>query len=97
MTEPPITLYRLQACPFCERVVRVLDDLDLDYHSRFIEPMHSERNVVKRICGKRTVPAIVDRDTGVTMAESANIVEYLEGTYDSDASSGSDSDERGEI
>jgi glutathione S-transferase len=82
MTEPPITLYRLQACPFCERVVRVLDDLDLDYHSRFIEPMHSERNVVKRICGKRTVPAIVDRNTGVTMAESANIVEYLEGTYE---------------
>lgn len=81
MSEPPITLYRLQACPFCERVVRSLNELDLEYDSRFIEPMHSERNVVKRICGKRTVPAIVDRNTGVTMAESANIVEYLEGTY----------------
>jgi glutathione S-transferase len=102
MTDPPITLYRLQACPFCERVVRALDDLDLAYHSRFIEPMHSERNVVKRVCGKRTVPAIVDRNTGVTMAESANIVEYLNGTYGSDSSSdsssvsSSDSSERGE-
>jgi glutathione S-transferase len=94
MAESPITLYRLQACPFCERVVRVLDDYDLEYHSRFIEPMHSERNVVKRLCGKRTVPAIVDRNTGVTMAESANIVDYLEGTYDSDGSYGST--ERGE-
>ncbi|HET7324640.1 MAG TPA: glutathione S-transferase N-terminal domain-containing protein, partial [Halococcus sp.] len=49
--------------------------------SRFIEPMHSERNVVKRISGKRTVPAIVDPNTGVTMSESANIVAYLDGTY----------------
>ncbi|WP_280537440.1 glutathione S-transferase N-terminal domain-containing protein [Halopenitus sp. POP-27] len=76
-----ITLYRLQACPFCERVVRTLDELDLSYRSRFIEPMHSERNVVKRVSGARTVPAIVDETTGVTMSESANIVEYLETTY----------------
>lgn len=79
--EPPITLYRLQACPFCERVVRRLNELDLDYESRFVEPLHSERNVVKRISGKRTVPAIIDRNTGVTMSESANIVEYLDRTY----------------
>ncbi|MFB6173987.1 MAG: glutathione S-transferase N-terminal domain-containing protein [Halobacteriales archaeon] len=79
--DPAITLYRLQACPFCERVVRVLDDLDLAYRSRFVEAMHSERDVVKRVSGKRTVPAIVDESTGVTMSESAEIVEYLEATY----------------
>ena len=79
--EAPITLYRLQACPFCERVVRKLDEYDLDYHSRFVEPMHSDRNVVKRVSGSRTVPAIVDEKTGVTMSESANIVEYLDKTY----------------
>jgi glutathione S-transferase len=77
----PITFYRLQACPFCERVTRTLDELDLEYHSRFVEPMHSERNVVKRVSGERTVPAVVDENTGVTMSESANIVEYLEKTY----------------
>ena len=81
MTEPAITLYRLQACPFCERVVRKLDEYDLDYRSRFVEPMHSDRDVVKRISGKRTVPAIVDDATGVTMSESANIVAYLDNTY----------------
>jgi len=73
--------YRLQACPFCERVTRMLDELELDYRSRFVEPMHSERDVVKRVSGKRTVPAIVDESTGVTMTESANIVDYLERTY----------------
>ena len=79
--DPQITLYRLQACPFCERVVRPLQEYDLDYRSRFVEAMHSERDVVKRVSGKRTVPAIVDERTGVTMSESANIVEYLENTY----------------
>ncbi|WP_232703225.1 glutaredoxin family protein [Halobacterium wangiae] len=76
-----LTLYRLQACPFCERVVRKLDELEIDYHSRFVEPLHSERNAVQRIVGVRTVPAIVDDETGVAMAESANIVEYLDRTY----------------
>jgi len=84
-TDPSITLYRLQACPFCERVVRKLDEYDLDYRSRFVEAMHSERDVVKRISGKRTVPAIVDENTGVTMSESANIVEYLDNTYGAEA------------
>ncbi len=80
-SEPPITVYRLQACPFCERVIRTLDGLGLSYQSRFVEPLHSRRTAVKRLCGVRTVPAIVDDRTGVTMAESANIVEYLEATY----------------
>ncbi|EMA34188.1 glutathione S-transferase N-terminal domain-containing protein [Haloarcula japonica] len=81
MSESDITLYRLQACPFCERVVRKLHEYGLDYQSRFVEPMHSDRDVVKRLSGKRTVPAIVDENTGVTMSESANIVAYLERTY----------------
>ena len=88
MSDPQITLYRLQACPFCERVVRTLNELDLEYRSRYVEPMHSERNVVKRVSGARSVPAIVDRKTGVTMSESANIVEYLKGTYGDAATDG---------
>ena len=80
----PITLYRLEACPFCERVVRKLSEHELRYTSRFVEPMHSDRNVVKRISGARTVPAIVDKTTGVTMSESSNIVDYLDKTYGGD-------------
>lgn len=91
MSEPDITLYRLQACPFCERVVRILQEYDLPYRSVFVPAPHSRRNVVKRLCGVRTVPVIVDERTGVTMAESANIVTYLETTY------GTDGSERGSI
>ena len=79
--DPPITFYRLQACPFCERVTRALRECGLEYRSRFVEPLHSKRDVVKRVAGVRTVPVIVDENTGVTMAESANIVDYLESTY----------------
>jgi glutathione S-transferase len=81
MSEPALTLYRLQACPFCERVVRKLQQYDLEYTSKFVEPMHSDRDVVKRESGVRTVPVIVDENTGVTMAESANIAAYLDRTY----------------
>ena len=81
MSDTHLTLYRLQACPFCERVVRKLNDLGLEYDSRFVEARHSRRDVVKRVAGVRTVPVLVDERTGVTMAESGNIVEYLEGTY----------------
>ena len=83
MSDPEITLYRLQACPFCERVVRVLNDLGIPYRSRFVEARHSRRDAVKRVSGSRTVPAVVDPNTGVTMSESANIVEYVE-THDVD-------------
>ncbi len=81
MSQPAITLYRLQACPFCERVVRKLDEYGVAYQSRFVEALHSKRDAVKRVTGSRTVPAIVDGNTGVTMSESGNIVEYLERTY----------------
>jgi glutathione S-transferase len=89
MSDPEITVYRLQACPFCERVIRVLNDLDIPYRSRFVEARHSRRDVVKRLTGARTVPALVDERTGVTMSESANIVEYLETTYGDGASASS--------
>ncbi len=94
--DPPITFYRLQGCPFCERVTRVLEELDLEYRSRFVEPLHSKRNVVKRVAGVRTVPVIEDERTGVTMAESENIVTYLETYAGSSASVGESTTVAGE-
>ncbi|MFC4249672.1 glutaredoxin family protein [Natribaculum luteum] len=89
-TDPQITFYRLQGCPFCERVARLLEEYDLSYRSRFVEPLHSRRNVVKRVAGVRTVPVVVDDRTGATMAESANIAEYLEATYGDEITSDAD-------
>lgn len=76
-----ITLYQLDGCPYCEKVADRLDELDIPYETEWTEAMHSERNEVKRVSGQRGVPVIVDDDTGVTMAESDNILEYIEKTY----------------
>lgn len=76
-----ITLYRLHGCPYCERIVARLNEYDVPYVSRFVPAEHSRRNVVKRIGGTRSVPLLVDENTGVTMAESANIVDYLDRVY----------------
>ncbi|MFC7177571.1 glutathione S-transferase N-terminal domain-containing protein [Halosegnis marinus] len=77
----PLTLYRLEGCPFCELVVDELDDLGLEYDSVWTEGLHSKRNAVREVSGQRAVPVLIDPAHGVTMAESANIVEYLHTTY----------------
>lgn len=76
-----LTLYRLEGCPYCERVVDRLNELDLDFDSIWVEAEHSKRNEVKRVSGQRLVPVLIDEDRGVTMAESERILEYLNTNY----------------
>lgn len=77
-----IILYELPGCPFCARVKSKLDELDLEYESRKVPPAHPEREEVREVSGQTGVPVIVDEAHGLEgMAESADIVEYLEATY----------------
>ncbi|MFW6448506.1 MAG: glutaredoxin family protein [Halobacteriota archaeon] len=76
-----LRLYQLDGCPYCERVVEVLEDLGLEYESVWVEAPHSKRDEVKRVSGQRTVPVLVDEDRDVIMAESEHIVDYLETNY----------------
>lgn len=78
------TLYRLEGCPYCERVVDRLEELDMEFESVWVEGMHSRRNAVKRVSGQREVPVLVDEERGITMAESERILEYLEATVASE-------------
>jgi glutaredoxin len=75
-----ITLYALDGCPYCEKVHDALQEADIEYETIWTEALHSKRNEVKRVSGQRAVPVIVDDERGVTMAESANILEYVERT-----------------
>lgn len=75
------TLYRLEGCPYCEFVVDALDDRGLAYESVWVEGRHSNRDAVKAVSGQRVVPVLVDENYGVTMAESARIIEFLEQSY----------------
>jgi len=76
-----LTLYRLEGCPYCEYAADALDALDLEYESVWVEAMHSDRDEVRRVSGQRGVPVLIDDELGVTMAESENIVEFLDRTY----------------
>lgn len=75
-----ITLYELDDCPFCEKVADRLDEIEVEYESVWTDPLHSDRDEVKHVSGQRGVPVLVDDQRGVTMAESENILEYVEMT-----------------
>ena len=80
-----VTLYQLDGCPFCEKVADRLDEVGIDYETIWVDAMHSDRNEVKRVSGQRGVPVLIDEDRGVTMAESDNIVEFVDRTYAAEA------------
>lgn len=75
-----LTLYALDGCPWCEKVHDALEAHGIAYETEWVAALHSERNEVKRVSGQRQVPVLVDDERGVTMNESANIVEYIEQT-----------------
>ena len=77
-----ITYYELPGCPFCAKVRTKLDDLDLEYDVIEVPRAHSDRTEVEAVSGQTGVPVIVDKANGVDgMAESGDIVAYLERTY----------------
>jgi glutaredoxin len=75
-----ITLYALDGCPFCEKVSDALDEHGIDYETEWVDALHSDRDVVKRVSGQRGVPVLVDEERGVTMSESDNVLDYVERT-----------------
>jgi len=81
-----LTLYRLEGCPYCEYVVDVLEELDLEFDSVWVEGLHSRRDEVHEVTGQRQVPVLLDGEYGVSMSQSDRIIEYLRTTYgDADA------------
>lgn len=75
-----IRLYALDGCPWCEKVSDALDDVGIEYETEWVDALHADRNEVKRVSGQRGVPVLIDEERGVTMSESANILEYIERT-----------------
>ncbi|ELY63782.1 glutaredoxin family protein [Natrinema versiforme] len=75
-----ITMYVLEGCPYCEAVTDRLEEAGIDYEREEVPALHSGRDEVKRVSGQRAVPVLIDESHGVTMAESENILEYVERT-----------------
>lgn len=80
--EQLLKLYEYEASPFCRFVREALSEMDLDVlilpcpqrGSRF-------RPQAIALGGKRLFPFLVDPNTGVSLHESADIVDYLAETY----------------
>ena len=77
-----LELYRLPGCPYCAKVERKLDELDLEYESHNVLPFKFLRFGVRSVSGQSGVPVLVDPEHDVEgMAESDEIVAYLDATY----------------
>lgn len=80
----PLTLYELEGCPYCAKVISVLDELNLSYDSVMVPSAHSERTKVSDLTGGETgAPVIEDPNTDEFewLNESDDIVAYLKQTY----------------
>ncbi|KAK7289646.1 hypothetical protein RIF29_03445 [Crotalaria pallida] len=73
-----LQLFEFEACPFCRRVREAMTELDL---SAEVYPCPKgsvrHREVVRRSGGKEQFPFLIDRDSGISLYESGDIVKYL--------------------
>lgn len=77
-----VQFYKLPGCPYCAKVERVLDELEVPYETHEVPPSHDDRHEVEALTGRTQVPVIVDEANGVEgMDESDRIVAYLQETY----------------
>lgn len=77
-----LKLYEIAGCPYCAKVKETLADLGLEYESISVPRSHAQRTEVKEVSGQTGVPVLVDETNGIEgMAESTEIIEYLEETY----------------
>jgi glutathione S-transferase len=78
----PFHLYEFEACPYCRLVREALTELDLD---ALIHPTprggERFRPKAQELGGKQQFPFLVDPNSGESMYESADIIEYLYRRY----------------
>jgi len=81
-----LELYDFEACPYCRLVREAMSEMDLD---ALVRPCPKNgkrfRPDVRRLGGKLQFPFLVDPNTGQTLYESADIIEYLARTYEAPA------------
>jgi len=75
-----LTLYMKPTCPFCRRVVAVVERLELEVEMKDINDEAIAAELVER-GGKQMVPYLVDTDKDVEMYESDDIVAHLQTNY----------------
>ena len=80
MSKPTLELYYFLSCPFCQMVLRVLDEHKIVVELKDILENESHLNQLVQDTGRRTVPCLyID---GKPMHESSDIIDWLESNLD---------------
>ncbi len=75
MKYPELVLFKLEACPFCRKVVSVVDELGLKVDCKDLDEDEGNRSQLLADTGRQTVPCLyID---GKPMFESDDIIEWL--------------------
>ena len=73
--ERSLALYKYDACGFCQRVMRALDELELDVEMRDTMRSSEHRAELVRRTGRTQVPCLIIDEQ--PLLESADIVAWL--------------------
>jgi len=76
-----LILYYKPTCPFCRRVLAVVDRLEIEVELKDISADEAIAAELVEKGGKRQVPYLVDTEKDVAMYESDDIVAYLQTNY----------------
>lgn len=71
-----LELFMLNFCGYCKKVMAYLDENGIPYKKLDISDKQNEEMLIK-LGGKRQVPFLVDKEHGVELYESNDIIEYL--------------------
>ena len=71
-----LELYILENCPYCQKVIKVLDENNMHYKKIDIANEDNKETLI-RFGGKRQVPFLIDKERNVQMYESEDIINYL--------------------
>ena len=70
-----LTLFKFDGCPYCRRVMKVIDELGLEVELRDTRQDPEAYGELIEVGGKRQVPCLfIDREP---LYESADIIDYL--------------------
>lgn len=75
MNNPELTLYYFEACPYCQKVLRFLDENHITVPLRDTQMDPLAKEMLFQIGGKSQVPCLVI--DGVALYESADIIEWF--------------------
>jgi glutathione S-transferase len=76
-----LELFHFEDCPYCQKVRRKLEELDVSYLSHPSPRGSIKREFLGRFVPDLQFPLLVDVEKNIFMFESQDIIDYLEKNY----------------